>query len=148
MTESQGVTGAVKVVLVAIFVFVLYVTWGAYVDGREARRLADLGPCGLAQAYVGWRVDSEGGLGAAAGTHRADADAFRRRSAAFANAARLAAAGSVPAAHAPVVEGLHALASRDTDPANAAGASADAFLEAFFEACPAESVDRTARFVD
>ena len=138
-------TGQVKIVLATIFVFVSYVTWGAYADGREAQHLADLGPCGLAEAYAGWRFESGDGVLGYDGT---DVEEVQQRSAAFANAARLVDAGSAPSAEAALVDRLRVLTSQDDDPARAAPESRDAFMDAFGEACPAEFVELSARFVD
>ncbi|MFN2323881.1 MAG: hypothetical protein ABR510_13105 [Trueperaceae bacterium] len=143
MGDGMGVTVQVKIVLATIFVFVSYVTWVAFADGREAQRLADLGPCGLAQAYVGWRFESGDGASGAEGT---DVDEARRD--AFANAARLVDATSAPSDQAALVDRLRALTSQEADPSRSAPENTDAFLDAFGEACPVEYRESTGRFGD
>ncbi len=134
-------------VLIGILVFTSFVTWGAFADGREAQRLADLGPCGLAQAYAGWRVDFGDVPCDATGVEGADCEAFTQRSLAFEYAARLAAE-SAPPAQATVIGQLRALAGQDADRSSATPASTDAFVGAFVATCPMEYLELMSRFVD
>lgn len=144
----MGVTWQGKIVLVGVLVFASYLAWGSFADGREAQRLADLGPCGVAHAYVGWRVEFDDALGGATSIEGADFDAFTRRSGAFERAAGLVDAGSTPSAQATVIGRLRSLTRQDADRSNTTLASTDAFMDAFVDACPAQFVELMARFAD
>lgn len=136
------------IVLVGLVAFAGNLAWGSYADGREAQRLADSGPCGLAHAYVGWRVEFDDALGDATRIEGADFDAFTRTSGTFGRAALRVDVGAAPSAQATVVGRLRALTSQDADRSNTTVASTDAFMDAFVEACPAQFVELMARFAD
>ena len=144
----MGVTWQGKIVLIGILAFAGYAFWGSFADGREAQRLADLGPCGLAHAYVGWRIEFDDALGDATRIEGADFDAFTRRNGAFQRAARVVDVGSAPTVQATVVGRLRALTGQDADRSNTVLASTDGFMDAFVDACPAQFVELMTQFAN
>lgn len=137
-----------NIVLIGILVFASYVVWGAFADGREAQPLADLGPCGLAQAYADWRVDSDDEPCGTAGVEGADCEAFAQRSRAFEQAAQVVASEAAPPAQATLIDRLRALTGQDADGTNPTVASTDAFMDAFVDACPTQHAELMARVVE
>ena len=144
----MGVSWQGNIVLIAILVFTSYVVWSAFADSREAQRLADLGPCGLAQAYAEWRLDLGDEPCGTAGVEGAGCEAFAQRSRAFEQAAQLVAPEAAPPAQATLIDRLRAVAGQDADATNRTVASTDAFIKAFADACPTQYSELMARVVE
>ena len=134
-TSWQG-----NIVLIGIVMLTVYVVSGAVAEQREAHRLADLGSCGLAQAYVSWRGDLDGAPCDGASGEGAGCEAFVRTNRTFEQAARIVAGESLPADQASLVDRLGALAVEAADSSAAAVSSIDGFWDAYAIACPPPAI--------
>lgn len=128
-------------VLALIVYFVVSSAWSARGERAEAAALAARDPCGVAHEYTVWRLGFERSLGDATTIEGATLRTFRSRSSVFeraASAIRAQRADVTPGDARSMLDELVALtasdASRDT-----ASRSPEAFVDAFFDACPAQA---------
>jgi hypothetical protein len=127
--------------LALIAYFVASSAWSAQGERTRVAELGALDACAVAHEYTLWRLAFERSLGDATRIEGAALRAFRSRSGVFERAAKAVRARTSEAPSADAQRMLDALvlltasdASRDT-----ASRSPEAFVDAFFDACPAQA---------